>query len=812
MELSRVPRWCFSLSGLGLVAFGLSLYRPWERLAAERFVELAAILWLLAVCGGIAMWRMRGRAVPWMPAAAGVALMAFAGVPAVFATSLLVLAAVGLGSLLTRGETPSGASEFVLGAALIAATLGWLLPFPVHASWLYCLALLGIVVWRRRAILAILRAVWHGLDAQGRRAPFAATVFMVLLVVATMPGWLPAMMPDDLGLHLGLWKQLSEFGLARFDARTQVWALAPWAGDVLHTVPALIAGAEAHGPVNAVFVAVTCALVWQLARAMGASVSVAWWSAAVYVSLPMTGALTAGMQTELPTAMAVAALALCVKAAPDGPDVRTLHRVALLAGFALALKASNIVFIAPLGVWLLLRWRGALPWAALPKGLAVGVLAGGSSYTYAWLLTGNPVLPLFNGVFRSDFFAQENFRDTNWATGLGWDLPWRLTFQTSAYFEGYAGAAGFVLVGLVGGFLLALVDTRTRAVALCGLVGAGTMLVLIQYARYLHPGMPLLIPAALTALAGTAGTLSWTRLLAFSLAGLQVLFLPAANWMVNAGAINTLVREGREAVLRQFAPDRLLVEQQSTRLGPADRVLLVDGAMSLALLPGRAMIANWYDSDIAPWLFGTVESWEKILDLSGASHVVARQGRLDEALVEVLRARGFREVARVGDVSMLELGQTALSGGTLQVAERRSLLSYPLPGDAPRLADIRLTADCAAASDVHALGGVVERSDGHAEASHYAWVSCGPDARLDVRMQVRLSGRAQRLVVSLEPVRLAAEQATGSGLAGLRHSVVVRNDLLAKRWATRGIRRATCVSRGCREQAAPAMLWLLDRH
>jgi hypothetical protein len=810
MELSRIPRWCFSLLGLGLVAFGLSLHRPWERLAAERFVELGAIALLLAVCGGIAMWLMRGRAVPWMPGAAVVALMVFAGVPAVFATSLLVLAAVGLGSLLTREETSSGAIEFVLGAALIAATLGWLLPFPVHSPWLYCLVLLGIVVWRRVAILAILRKVRHGLDAQGREAPFAATAFMVLLVVATMPGWLPAMMSDDLALHLGLWKQLSEFGLARFDARTQVWALAPWAGDVLHTVPALIAGAEAHGPVNAVFVAVTCGLVWQLARAMGAGVSVAWWSASVYASLPMTGALTAGMQTELPTAMMVAALALCVKRAPNDPDAGTLHRVALLAGFALALKASNIVFIAPLGVWLLLRWRGALPWAALPKGLAIGVLAGGSSYAYAWLLTGNPVLPLFNGVFGSDFFAQENFRDLNWATGLGWDLPWRLTFQTSGYFEGFDGAAGFVLVALAGGFLLALVDPRSRAVALCGLAGMGTMLVLIQYLRYLHPGMPLLIPAALTALAGAPGTLSWTRLLAFSLAVLQMLFLPAASWMVSGGAIRVLAREGREAVLRQFAPHRLLVEQQAARLGPADRVLFIDGAMPLALLPGRAMIANWYDSDIAPWLFGTVESWERILDLSGASHVVARQDRLDEALTEVLRGRGFEEVARVGDVRMLELGQAPLPGGAVQAGERRVQLSYPLPGGTPKLADIRLTADCAAAGDVYALAGAVERDGGRNEANRFAWVGCGPDARLDVRMQARLSGRAHRLVVSLEPVQLAAKQ-EGSGLTGVRHSVVIRNDLLAKRWATRGIMRATCRLRGCRGQAAPGMLWLLDR-
>jgi hypothetical protein len=73
-------------------------------------------------------------------------------------------------------------------------------------------------------------------------------------------------------------------------------------------------------------------------------------------------------------------------------------------------------------------------------GVLIVLLVGGASYSYSWIVTGNPVLPLLNDVFQSPYFGALRFDDPRWHAGLGVDTLWRLTFRTAAYNEGWDGA------------------------------------------------------------------------------------------------------------------------------------------------------------------------------------------------------------------------------------------------------------------------------------------------------------------------------------------------------------------------------------
>src|SRR5690606_7007791 len=114
----------------------------------------------------------------------------------------------------------------------------------------------------------------------------------------------------------------------------------------------------------------------------------------------------------------------------------------------------------------------------------------------AWWVSGNPVLPLFNGWFESGYFPAVDFDDPRWRAGLSPLLPWQLTFDTDRYLEGWDGGAGFVLIALAGAWLAALLDRRGRGLAICAGLAVVLPVLPLQYARYVHPGMVLLLPAA----------------------------------------------------------------------------------------------------------------------------------------------------------------------------------------------------------------------------------------------------------------------------------------------------------------------------
>lgn len=519
----------------------------------------------------------------------------FAGPPAVLAVMLLAASALAMGSVLVPATAPArDALSLLCGLALLAAGVGWLLPFPLH-RWEFYVPLLALpILWRRHALVALAadaRAQWSHLAAA---EPQLAAAAVLALGLASTGTWLPTLQYDDLAYHLGLPAQLQALGYYRMDPATQVWALAPWGSDVLHGIAQVLAGGEARGSVNLLWLCAGAMAIWALCRELAGSAVCGWLGVALYASLPLTATLAGGMQTEGPGTAVVLALALAIQAAPargEGPWLRT---IAVLAGSLLALKASSGLALAPLGLWLAWRWRGRRPWRALPVALLLGVAVGGSSYTYAWLLAGNPVLPLFNGLFGSPYFAAVNFYDGNYPTGLTPAALWGMVFDSHRYYEGWAGSAGFSLVGLAGGGLLALARPAARAPALAALAVLLLPLAFIVYLRYAHPGMVLLLAPML---AGAGGAVSRRGLiaLALTLAALNLAFQANAYWTLRTGALKSLVQHAGDPdpLWRDYAPERVLIRPLQAR-APQARVLF-GGRPYAAELAGRGFTLHWYD-------------------------------------------------------------------------------------------------------------------------------------------------------------------------------------------------------------------------
>jgi hypothetical protein len=631
-------------AGLALCVAGLAMHRLWEHLPFPRAIE-HGLLALLALAAAWPLTRWRG----WTPAAALavvwlLALIVFSGAMPVVAVVVLAATAIGVGSLLVPGPI-----ALPLGLAIIAGTLGWLLSLPIHHRAVYVLVCLAIVAWRRVAILATVQAAWRGFEVDARSAPAAARGALLLLGLASTAAWLPTMQSDDVAYHLGLPAQLQATARYAMDARLQVWALAPWNGDVLQGVAQVVAGGEARGALNALWLLIAAGAMHGLTGALDGDATRRWWAVALMASLPVTMHLLAGMQTELVAMAWLPALAWLVVRDGDEPVSRTMLAGAVLFGALCGLKPMHGLVALPVLAWAAWRHRAHLRWPALAVAPLVAAIAGGSSYVHAWLLTGNPVLPLFNGWFRSPFFPLRDFTDPRWTGSFDADVLWDISFDTGRYLEAHAGGFGFVLVAMLGVWLLALHNRRTRGLAAVASSGLLLTLLPLQYARYLQPALVLLLPALIVA---------WPQLrhgaIAFwSLCALNIAFAANANWMLRTGALKRDIANPTSdgTLLLRYAPERLL----AARLPDDNALVLVMPANygALAELGQRGRNVSWY-SPAWEAEFARVEadpsgqSWAHLLHVNRIGHVILDTRKTSPALragLAIAKARQADEAA-----------------------------------------------------------------------------------------------------------------------------------------------------------------------
>lgn len=638
--------------GMALCVAGLVANAMWHALPFPRFFEHVVI----AVCALAAAWMLvRWRGWSWAAALALLwlaGLAVFSGPMPVIAVALLAATAVAVGSLLLPGPL-----ALPIGLALIAGMLGWLLPLQIHYRAVHAVACVALVAWRRNDVIAAWRGAFQRFDAAARSCPRSSTAAMLLLGLASTGAWLPTMQYDDIVYHLGLPWQLQETARYLPDPVLQVWALAPWAGDVLQGVAQLLAGGEARGPLDALWLAIAAGMAFALTATLGGDARRCWWSVALLASLPLSMALAGGMQTELAAMAWLPALAWLVLRPPASPGApahwRGLLAGAVLFGALCELKVLHGVVGVLVLAWAAWRHRRGIPWRWLPAALVLAGVVGGSSYVNAWVMTGNPVLPLMNAWFRSPYFAPSDFNDARWHGGLDADVLWDLSFDTENYLESFDGGFGFVLIALLGVWVLALRDTRTRGLAMTAGIALLLPLLPMQYARYLQPSLVLLLPALVVAYPVVQrGAMAFWALCVLNLA-----FATNASWMLRTGALKQVVHDlGRDVpTMQRFAPERVLAMRLREPGNRDGRVLVLPGSsLALAELGARGRNMLWYSprwesEGVRVESDPSGEAWATLLRDNRIRHVVLQPARLTPAQRAGLDRSGARLVQAAGD-------------------------------------------------------------------------------------------------------------------------------------------------------------------
>lgn len=551
------------------------------------------------------------------------------------------------------------ALALVVGMLLISGVLGWLLPYPIHDQLVYGLLFGSIWVFRFQVIREAVRRLVAGWREAVRSEPRAAFFCATVLLLGSMALWVPTVQFDDLAGHLAIPFQLRELGYYRLDAASQVWAMTPWTPDVLQAIVGVLAGSDARGPVNGIWYALGAYFLWDICRSLELPRALRWLVAAAFASQPLVLALLGGMQVEIVlTALSAAVISVVLHTKRKGNSLPLAPVILICAGL-LAVKATQVLLVLPVAVWALWGRRIGRELMVFVKFLPIVLLITGSSYFYAALITGNPVLPIFNDIFRSPYYSIHRFNDAHWHAGLTWSLPWQLTFDTDRYMESYDGSAGFLFLGLLGGCLLALNTRRAApAIVVIGISMLGT-LYSIQYLRYVFPALTLIIPLSV---AGCYFFLRRQRELVLVLGVLIIAnlgFYPNSFYRYQNSLFWDLFSFKQQAkrIDVEFAPEKEMARYLRYH-GNGGGVLLAEpGRPYMTAFSGKAISPIWYD----PTMLDAVnkanedtrgELWVRLINYAGIGYVISKGAPESQALSAAFKTLGAVPVLQITDVTL----------------------------------------------------------------------------------------------------------------------------------------------------------------
>jgi hypothetical protein len=419
----------------------------------------------------------------------------------------------------------------------------------------------------------------------------------------------PEVASDALATHLMVPHQVAMRGAWCFDVQRYLWALMPMGADWLYTTANLLGGELAARLCNFALLTVVALLVYgQLRNSLPSPVAA--FLVALGASAPIAFLESASLWAENLLTVFLLAAFLIVARSWRRPTSRDVVAFAVCAGGAGLTKslAFCALPILPAMAWSIARSPLSTRTRARLAGLGLVVLAaiGGGPYLYAWAVTGNPLFPFFNDVFKSPYCAiDESLRDMRWIGHGGADLLYRMTFHSSGYGELYDGAFGFHhLLLLPAGLVVALGSwpRAARLVVAAQLVVLALFLSGTQYIRYLYPflwGALVLEAEGLRALYRLSGLRRPALALVASVLLANLAFMPTAYYILRNFPVDTaLSRAARQSFIDGEAPSRRINEAVNAVRGRDARVLYLCDPTG-AFLDGVPVYANWYNPPLA---------------------------------------------------------------------------------------------------------------------------------------------------------------------------------------------------------------------
>lgn len=681
-----------ALLAYGFLETGLDPRQAWsDKAGAMRFLIFAGAFAVLAIGAAGAGARRR---LLVLGAAGGLWVLAAFGVGSVASVMLVGLACLAIGDFLFGplwrarfGLTTAGLLSTCVGLSVLMLVMGLTAPWPIHsaASHATVLGFLVLAGHRRIRLYAAGTAAWAAQHRDaGLRDHAAFSLLILALAAQSVYAALPEQYHDALGVHLLVATTLAQQGSWTPDPAQFVGAAAPYGANWIFAVSYMLAGEGAAKFANFALLGLLCAMLgnavaWRQGRAL------ALLAAALLASTPLAFITTASLFSENALAVFCLAPVLLLVRSHREFGLRDGAALAFLLAGAALVKLHAVLFFIPFGlVFAALLLRHNAPRRALTILAFSAVLTavlGCQPYLHAYLVTGNPVYPWFNAVFKSPYFdSSANFSDGNWIGKLSPALPYLWTFKSSLFMEGQDGALGFAVLGLLLPGLAMAVATRDRMALVAAAAGLGYVCMLVpvtQYMRYAYPALPLVLivcASGLRAFAPGDGHPPHSSLARSSLAfgslfvGLGLAFLPSAGWILPSFDANVVVGlRDRDSFISSRVPYRGLINAVNALAGRDARVLILGQPVG-AGLASMPIYGVWYNPKVSQELANasSVDAAALVLHRNRITHVFWRPGAVpDKAPIARLLKQSGTPLASTGDAILYGVSIPAPNGANL---------------------------------------------------------------------------------------------------------------------------------------------------
>ncbi|MEZ5404129.1 MAG: hypothetical protein R2729_30900 [Bryobacteraceae bacterium] len=585
-----------ALAAWGTAHSGIFSHPVWSDTGWRRFLIFTT---------GFAVWSAGWIAArpAWLAPATAMAaaawVMATGGVFAIVVVAGLLAAWRTAGRFIAHGFVVST----LVGAAVWMLTIHFLAGLRFSAG--IALAMIAMTVPGWPGLAADLRA----LPRLDRRGALLWTPALFAAACQLLAAWKPEVGVDALSMHLTIPAYVGEHGWWPFDVQRFLFSVMPMGANWLFTAAHVTGGEMAVRLLNfGAFVAVLALL-----RSPAAC--------ALYASMPLVQLTTGSVFVEnTQVAFAVGTVAAF--------EAGAMMPAAILAGAAMMIKLSSIVFVAPLAAIALWRYRGE------PKRLAgaAGLFAlwACPPYLNAWWHTGNPFFPLANAWFQSPLFNRDGmFTIPRLMEPLSLTTLYDLTFHSSRYYEGWDGGLGLgwillpaVLFGWRAGWTRVAIGI---AAALCVLISSPNL-------RYLAPALAILAPVFRS---------YWL----LPVAALNLMLLPASSSWHKDFALNWFDQAEVDAYVRESAPGRALVGLAG------DGPVLVLESTEFYGIRGRVYSNSWHHWAFAAELerADSREALRAILERTGIRRIIAPAPEaIPQAGLADMAANGARRIEESG--------------------------------------------------------------------------------------------------------------------------------------------------------------------
>lgn len=515
----------------------------------------------------------------------------------------------------------------LVGLSAYLCIFGLMIHYPVNYAIVYLLILVvpflaffnvafrQVVLSRMRVSIDQLQAGLHEL----KYWHFLAFVWLIGYVGSY--SLLPVVMSDDNNYHLGMWTQLTHHQKYLFDVKSLIWAVSPFSVDLIHSIVSLIAGVNARASINLIFYSLLLIGLWGLCGRLALGSSQRLVIVALFASTPMIANLLQSLQTDLFMAL-LCGVGASVLVDKEREQLFRLSSIFLLGCLFCATKLPALVLAGAFFLTLLFALRqvgesrqwGSLSIFGVVILLVVGVFVAFHSYVSAYLITQNPVFPLYNAIFQSPFYNIENFKDLIYTKGPSWLAYWGLFFDSQTYFESPADfVAGFQYLFLLPSALILLLlktDGRRWAIfAIPMVIYAGIMFYMMQYLRYLFAILPLAAILIAYLYVGRSKSYGLSVVLCIYTL-LNVWFLPGVSWNFYLNNMKFLTSHSKQAAMVRLNPEIAMNDYVNTRYGKAN--VLYDVARSNgATLAGIPFYISW----CAPLHWRAARQWQSEEDV-----------------------------------------------------------------------------------------------------------------------------------------------------------------------------------------------------